>query len=52
MIAVTNAAQKEVKEWQAIMDYLVSLPNKNADGISILEKDDRAKEVRVIQAGS
>jgi len=51
-IAVTSAAKKEVKEWQAIMDYLVSLPNKNADGISILEKDDRAKEVRVIQAGS
>ena len=48
-IAVTSAAQKEVKEWQAIMDYLVSLPNKNADGISILKKDDRAKEVRVIK---
>jgi len=49
---VTNAAQKEVKEWQTVMDYLVSLPNKNADGISILEKDDRATEVRAIQAGS
>jgi 5'-nucleotidase len=51
-VVVTSAAQREVKEWQAIMDYLVSLPNKNADGISILEKDDRAMEVRVIQAGS
>ena len=26
--AVTSAAQKEVKEWQAIMDYLVRLPKK------------------------
>lgn len=46
---VTNTAQQEVKEWQAIMDYLVSLPNKNKDGISVLEKDDRLKEVRAIK---
>ena len=51
-VVVTSAAQKEMKEWQAIMNYLVSLPNKNPDGISMLEKDDRAREVRVIQAGS
>jgi len=48
-VAVTSAPQKEVKEWQAIMDYLVRLPKKNADGISILEKDDRAREIRVIR---
>jgi 5'-nucleotidase/UDP-sugar diphosphatase len=47
--AVTSAAQKEVKEWQAIMDYLVSLPNKNKDGISVLDKSDRTREVRVIK---
>jgi 5'-nucleotidase len=46
--AVTGAAHQEVKEWQAIMDYLVSLPRKNEAGISILEKSDRATEVRVI----
>lgn len=46
---VTSAARKEVKEWQAIMDYLVSLPKKNTDGISILKKDDRAREVRAIK---
>lgn len=46
--AVISATQQEVKEWQAIMDYLVSLPNKNVDGISILEKDDRTREVRAI----
>jgi 5'-nucleotidase len=48
--AVISAAHQEVKEWQAIMDYLVSLPQKNKDGISILEKDDRLKEVRLIKA--
>jgi 5'-nucleotidase len=47
--AVTSSEQKEVKEWQAIMDYLVSLPNKNPDGISILKKDDRTREIRVIK---
>ena len=46
--AVTSSAQQEVKEWQAIMDYLVSLPNKNKDGISVLEKNDRMREVRAI----
>jgi 5'-nucleotidase len=48
-VAVTSAAQKEVKEWQAIMDYLLNIPNKNADGISILKKDDRSREVRAIK---
>lgn len=47
--AVTSSTQQEVKEWQAIMDYLVSLPNKNKDGISVLEKSDRMREVRVIR---
>ncbi len=46
--AVTSSAQQEVKEWQAIMDYLVNLPNKNKDGISVLEMNDRMREVRVI----
>lgn len=46
---MTSNAQQEVKEWQAIMDYLVSLPQKNKDGISILEKNDRIREVSVIK---
>jgi 5'-nucleotidase len=46
--AVTSSTQQEVKEWQAIMDYLVNLPNKNKDGISVLEMNDRMREVRVI----
>jgi len=47
-IAVTGKAQQEIKEWQAIMDYLANLPEKNDKGISILKMDDRAREVRAI----
>lgn len=46
---VTSQAQQEIKEWQAIMDYLRDLPDKNADGISILKMDEHAKEVRAIE---
>ena len=49
-LAAINAASREIKEWQAIMDYLVNLPTKNADGLSLLVKDDRAREVRGIKA--
>ncbi len=49
-LAAINAASREIKEWQAIMDYLVSLPTKHSDGLSILVKDDSAREVRGIQA--
>jgi len=48
-LAVVDAASREIKEWQAIMDYFVNLPEKNADGISMLVKDKRAREVRGIQ---
>ena len=47
-IAVTDKSRLEIKEWQAIMDYLENLPDKNDSGISILKKDRRAKEVRAI----
>jgi 5'-nucleotidase len=49
-LAAINAASREIKEWQAIMDYLVSLPNKTPDGISALVKDTRVREVRGIQS--
>lgn len=49
-LAAINAASREIKEWQAIMDYLVNLPTKTPDGLSILVKDDRAKEVRGVKA--
>ena len=46
--AVTDKAQREIKEWQAIMDYFANLPEKNDNGISILKMDRRAREVRAI----
>ncbi len=49
-LAAINAASLEIKEWQAIMDYLVNLPTKNADGLAMLVKDDRAREVRGVKA--
>jgi len=45
-----NGTVLEIKEWQAIMDHLRSLPVKNADGISVIPVDDRATEVRAIKA--
>ncbi|WP_044151397.1 bifunctional metallophosphatase/5'-nucleotidase [Leptolyngbya iicbica] len=45
-LAAIAPTSREIKEWQAIMDYLVSLPDKTADGISRLVKNDRAREVR------
>ncbi len=49
-LAAINAASREIKEWQAIMDYLVNLPTKNPDGLSVLVKDDRTREVRGINS--
>ncbi len=48
-VAVTDSFQHEIKEWQAIMDYLVQLPDKNGDSISVLHMNDRAKETRAIR---
>jgi len=39
----------EIKEWQAIMNYLKSNPNKNDQGISILSMDEQAMENRAIK---
>ena len=49
-LAAINAASLEIKEWQAIMDYLVNRPTKHADGLAMLVKDDRAREVRGVKA--
>lgn len=40
----------EIKEWQAVMDYLKSLPKKDARGVTVLEMDERSKEIRAIRA--
>ena len=45
------ASSLEIKEWQAIMDYLKSLPKKNEKGVAVLEMDERSKEIRAIKVG-
>jgi 5'-nucleotidase len=50
--AVTEkGATREIKEWQAIMDHLRSLPVKGSGGLPIIPVDERAKEVRAIKVG-
>jgi 5'-nucleotidase len=41
---------REIKEWQAIMDHLRSLPVKNSDELPMIPVDERAAEVRAIKA--
>jgi 5'-nucleotidase len=51
---VTVARQdaiQEIKEWQAIMDYLSRLPVKNSGDLPTIPVDERAAEVRAIQVG-
>jgi 5'-nucleotidase len=44
-------ARREIKEWQAIMDYLRRLPVVNGGNLPIIPVDERAAEVRPIKAG-
>jgi 5'-nucleotidase / UDP-sugar diphosphatase len=46
-----NGNVGEIKEWQAIMDYLRSLPVKNAGELPVIPVDARAAEIRAIKAG-
>lgn len=48
--AGTGAVQ-EIKEWQAIMDHLRSLPVKTKGDLPVIPVDERAAEVRAIKAG-
>jgi 5'-nucleotidase / UDP-sugar diphosphatase len=41
----------EIKEWQAIMDYMYSLPVKRKGELPTIPVDARAREVRAIKAG-
>jgi len=43
-------AGREIKEWQAIMDYLRSLPARHKGELPVIPVDDRANEVRAIKA--
>jgi len=46
-----SKAGREIKEWQAIMDYLRSLPVKAKGELPVIPVDERAAEVRAIKEG-
>jgi len=46
-----TGAVREIKEWQAIMDHLRSLPVKSKGELPVIPVDERAAEVRAIQVG-
>jgi 5'-nucleotidase / UDP-sugar diphosphatase len=46
-----GGAIREIKEWQAIMDHIRTLPVKNQGELPTILVDDRAKEVRAIKVG-
>jgi 5'-nucleotidase/UDP-sugar diphosphatase len=48
-IALSADKKTEIKEWQAIMDYLRKLPVKKGDKLPIVPVDARAAEVRAIR---
>ncbi len=46
-----KGAAREIKEWQAIMDYLRSLPVRSRGELPTIPVDERAAEVRAIKVG-
>jgi 5'-nucleotidase / UDP-sugar diphosphatase len=46
-----KGAVREIKEWQAIMDHLHSLPVKTPGELPTIPVDERAAEVRAIKVG-
>ena len=46
-----NGAVREIKEWQAIMDHLRSLPVKRKGELPVIPVDERAAEARAIKVG-
>jgi 5'-nucleotidase len=46
-----KGAVREIKEWQAIMDHLRSLPVKTKGELPMIPVDERAAEVRAIKEG-
>jgi 5'-nucleotidase len=45
---VRGSGFKEIKVWQAVMDYISSIPVKNENGITVLKKDSVSTELRGI----
>lgn len=50
-VAAGKGAAREIKEWQAIMDHLRSLPVKSKGELPVIPVDERAAEVRAIKLG-
>jgi 5'-nucleotidase / UDP-sugar diphosphatase len=46
-----GGAVRETKEWQAIMDYIRTLPVNTQGGLPMIPVDERASEVRAIEVG-
>ena len=46
-----NSGVREIKEWQAIMDYISALPVKTKGELPMIPVDERASEVRAIKVG-
>ncbi|HTZ41077.1 MAG TPA: bifunctional UDP-sugar hydrolase/5'-nucleotidase [Syntrophales bacterium] len=49
--ATEKGAVREIKEWQAIMDHLRSLPVRDKGELPVIPVDARAAEVRAVQRG-
>jgi 5'-nucleotidase / UDP-sugar diphosphatase len=49
--ATGNGPVREIKEWQAVMDYLRSLPVNNPGELPTIPVDERAAEIRAIKVG-
>ncbi len=49
--AANQGAVREIKEWQAIMDYLRDLPAATHGELPTIPVDNRAAEIRAIMAG-
>jgi 5'-nucleotidase / UDP-sugar diphosphatase len=45
-----NGGVREIKEWQAIMDYISALPVRTKGELPMIPVDERASEVRAIKA--
>jgi 5'-nucleotidase / UDP-sugar diphosphatase len=44
-----RAAIREIKEWQAIMDHIRSLPVNGEGELPVIPTDERAAELRAIR---
>lgn len=49
--AAGDGAPREIKEWQAIMDWLRDLPVAKSGELPVIPVDERAAEVRAIKVG-